>query len=64
MNIHKNIGNFDFVLRVVLLLVFIYLSLKVSVWFYLLVVWEIFVLFNRWCFVYDLLGMDTLGGKK
>jgi hypothetical protein len=64
MKIHKNIGSFDFVIRTVLLLAFFYLAYFVSPWFYLLVAFEIFVLWNRWCFAYDLLEIDTLGRKR
>jgi hypothetical protein len=64
MKIHKNIGDTDFLIRIVLLALFIYLSYAVSRWFYLLVAFEIFVLWTRWCFAYDFLGIDTLGRKR
>ena len=60
MKIHKNIGKIDFIIRLAVLLVFIILAIKISSWFYLLVLWEIFVLITRWCFVYDLLRMNTI----
>jgi len=59
MKIHKNIGNIDFIIRTIILIVFIFLALKISQWFYILVIWEIFVLINRWCVVYDLFGINT-----
>ena len=60
MKIHKNIGKIDWLVRFILLLVFIYLSIEVSYWFLILVLGEIFMLITRWCLVYDLLGIDTL----
>jgi len=73
MNIHKNIGKVDYIIRIVILLLFIYLTFKIHWLFILLVLWEIFVLYHHWCFVYDLLNINTLedkfkknksGGKK
>ena len=64
MKIHKNIGNIDFMIRIVVLLFFVYLSHKVSPWFYLLVAFEFFIVVTRWCFAYDLFKINTLGGKK
>ena len=61
--IHKNIGYVDWFLRFILMLVFIWLAVYISKWFYLLVLWEIFVLTTRWCFVYDLLKVNTLKNK-
>jgi hypothetical protein len=64
MKIHKNIGGVDRLIRIVVLVVFIYLGYVVSAWFYLLAVLELFVIVARWCPVYDLLKWDSLGGKK
>ena len=60
LKIHKNIGATDFIIRIGLLLLFIYLTFNVYWLFVLLVFWEIFVLYNRWCIVYDLLGISTI----
>ena len=60
MKIHKNIGKIDFFIRILLLIGFILLTIYFSIWFILLVFWEIFVLYNRWCIVYDLLDISTV----
>ncbi len=64
MNVHKNIGNLDVMIRLVILVISVYLGYRVNAWFYLLGVWELFTVLTRWCFVYSLLNIDTLGKIK
>ena len=47
MKIHKNIGKIDWIVRFILLLVFVYLTLEVSIWFLILVIWEVFILITN-----------------
>jgi len=64
MKIHKNIGNIDLMIRIVVLGVAIWLGHIVSAWFYLFALFEFFIVVTRWCFAYDLFKINTLGGKK
>ncbi len=63
MKIKKNIGAIDRIIRVIVFLVALYLGYKISPWFYLLAVWELFTIITSWCFVYDILKIDTLKKK-
>ncbi len=63
MKIHENIGNIDRVIRIIIFLVALYLGYSINPWFYLLALWELFTVKTRWCFVYDILKIDTLRKK-
>jgi hypothetical protein len=63
MNIHKNIGMYDRIIRIFAFVIFIYLGYVVSPWIYLLVIFEAFTITTRWCFVYDLLKITTINNK-
>lgn len=54
-----NIGTLDWLFRFWLFIVFVSLGIKFSPWWYLLAVWEVFVLSTRWCFVYDFFNFST-----
>jgi len=60
MKIHKNIGDIDLMIRVIVLAVVVCLGYVVSAWFYLFAIWELFIVMTRWCPVYDLFKVDTL----
>ncbi|MBR9690273.1 DUF2892 domain-containing protein [Candidatus Woesearchaeota archaeon] len=60
MRIHKNIGAADRIIRIIVLLIALFFGYKISPWFYLLALWELFTIITRWCFVYDILKIDTL----
>jgi len=64
MKIHRNIGKIDLMIRIVVLGVAIWLGHFVSAWFFLFALWEFFLVVVRWCPVYDLFKINTLGGKK
>lgn len=64
MKIDRNIGNIDLVIRIVLLGIAIWLGHVVSAWFFLFALFEFFLIVTRWCPVYDLLKINTLGGKN
>lgn len=63
MRIHKNIGLVDRIIRIVVFIIALYLGYRISSWFYLLAVWELFPITTRWCFIYDILKINTLKKK-
>lgn len=55
----KNVGPTERVIRVIMALVFFYLGLTVSAWFYILTAFGILTGISGYCPVYHLLGIST-----
>lgn len=63
MKFKGNIGLVDRIIRIVVFIIALYLGYRISSWFYLFAVWELFTIATRWCFVYDILKINTLKKK-
>ena len=59
----KNIGNLDKVIRILLALVFAYMGLLYSVWWYILSIVLVITVFTGYCWPYKLLGINTAKKK-
>jgi hypothetical protein len=55
----KNVGTTDKIIRWILAVVFVYLALKVSWWFWILAIIAAGTAFVGTCPIYKLIGMNT-----
>lgn len=58
----RNIGKVDWVFRLLLFFLFIYLGKMHNKWWFVAAVWESYVLLSGWCVIYDMLNINTLKG--